>query len=826
MQKIKSFFTSYWQLLFWPLVAALVFIPSCGTYTVLPSPDSAPFYPSTFHMDRLFALFSEISSVALYDIIQLILPPLFWHDFYYWLATAASALGGYWLMRERGAPKTAAAFAGGAYAFAGYSFTLVSAGHRAYFTMMPYAVATFAFVVHAVRRESLAAYALAAAAAAWTFRFGPDVGAQFLVIAALYAIWLFATNAAHRPMRERSRRFAAGVGCALLAFALVSAPSLYRTLTDTLAWRQKQIADSSGTALTASAPSTEKSPASSVDEAAKAREKWIFATNWSLPPEETIEFIAPSIFGTWSGDRNAPYWGRLGRSEGWDPAHPERGGFFNFRQHIVYLGAIPLVLAFFAFAAWLVARRRKASADDEVPDYLADIPFWCVIGVLALLLAFGRYAPFYRLFYAIPYMSYLRAPVKFMRLVEFAVAILAGSGLAALMADKADRRLRSGLAWAALAAAVASALYSVHVNASSTSFTAILQRLGGAQLMRPMTLHAVRALWHAILGFGLVSALAFALAKGKLRGRTAAAVLLVALALDVAVATRPFLFTVDKSLSYKPNAVTEAIKDGLTISDLPVVTLLGMQGVPEWFRDSLSLSGIRRQPYDDIDNNSFLAASRGDIAAFCREIGSRYLIIPVTLSRSIDRTKFDHLFFFNLGASGVTTVKSPAQNSLELLRVKAFLPYTSLHATWSYAETGEWMKRIAAGGPLVIGKDIPCPNEAGKPAPGTTRVLSRRFWGGHFYATVETDSPSETILLVLDRQSWNLSAWVDGKRTESVPAGFAPYMGIHLTPGKHIVKIGKPLSPAIPIFSIIVMVLVLAGAVLFARQQFRSSEAA
>ena len=162
MLKIKRLFTNHWQLLFWPLVATLVFLPACGRYTVLPSPDSAPFYPLTYRIDRFVNLLAEAPSLSLDDLLELLLPPLFRHDFSYWLSVVATALGGYWLMRERDAPKTASAFAGGALAFAGYSFTLVSAGHRAYFTMMPYVVATFAFVVHAVRREDWLAYALAA----------------------------------------------------------------------------------------------------------------------------------------------------------------------------------------------------------------------------------------------------------------------------------------------------------------------------------------------------------------------------------------------------------------------------------------------------------------------------------------------------------------------------------------------------------------------------------------------------------------------------------------------------------------------------------------
>ena len=831
MLKIKRLFTNHWQLFFWPLVATLVFLPACGRYTVLPSPDSAPFYPLTYRIDRFVNLLAESPSLSLDDLLELLLPPLFRHDFSYWLSVVATALGGYWLMRERDAPKTASAFAGGALAFAGYSFTLVSAGHRAYFTMMPYVVATFAFVVHAVRREDWLAYALAAATAAWAFRFGPDIGPQFLVVAALYAIWLFARNAAMRPLRERMRCFLAGVGCALLVFALVASPSLVHTLTETLAWRQKQIAESSGTDLTASGGAAAANAAKAGgeasdkgDEAAKKQEQWIFATNWSLPPEETIEFVAPGIFGTWTGDRNCPYWGRLGRSAGWSEAHPDRGGFFNFRQHLVYLGSIPLALALFAVAAFFALRKkRQAGSDAEEPAYLADAPFWLAVGVVALLLAFGRYAPFYRLFYAIPYMSYLRAPVKFMRLVEFAVALLAGSGLAALMADNCRSSLRKGLAFAAAGAAALCALYALRVNASADTFAAILGRLGAPQLMRPMALHAVRALWHAILGFGLVAGLAFALAKGSLRGRTAAAALLVALAVDIAVATRPFMFTVDKSLSYKPNAVTEAIHAATPVTEVPTVTILGVREIPEWFRDSLSLSGIRRQPYDDIDHNTFLARSNGDIAAMCRETGSAFLIVPVSLSRAIDRKAFEHLFFFNLGANGLTKAGNPTQNSLEFLRARKILPYCSLHATWRAVGEADWMAKMAEGGPLVVGEDIPCPHMAGAPARGTATVLARRYQKGSFFTVVETDSPDECFLLVLDRATWKIPLWVDQRPTEPVPAGYAHYMGVHLAPGRHTVTIGKPLKWRVPAFSLAVLLLVLAGVVLFVRRQLSAN---
>ena len=68
MLKIKRLFTNHWQLLFWPLVATLVFLPACGRYTVLPSPDSAPFYPLTYRIDRFVNLLAEAPSLSLDDL--------------------------------------------------------------------------------------------------------------------------------------------------------------------------------------------------------------------------------------------------------------------------------------------------------------------------------------------------------------------------------------------------------------------------------------------------------------------------------------------------------------------------------------------------------------------------------------------------------------------------------------------------------------------------------------------------------------------------------------------------------------------------------------
>ena len=72
-------------------MAVLVFLPACGRYTVLPSPDSAPFYPLTYRIDRFVNLLAESPSLSLDDLLELLLPPLFRHDFSYWLSVVATA---------------------------------------------------------------------------------------------------------------------------------------------------------------------------------------------------------------------------------------------------------------------------------------------------------------------------------------------------------------------------------------------------------------------------------------------------------------------------------------------------------------------------------------------------------------------------------------------------------------------------------------------------------------------------------------------------------------------------------------------------------------
>jgi len=122
----------------------------------------------------------------------------------------------------------------------------------------------------------------------------------------------------------------------------------------------------------------------------------------SFPPRELVTFIFPYFFG--------------------NPA--QFGGYTEtllgkvYQDWLIspYLGILPLILA------WLAFRKNRV-----LSLFLAGTVF------VSLLLAFGKYTPFYRLIFLIPGISMIRYPVKYLFLTTFCLTILASFGFQRLL---------------------------------------------------------------------------------------------------------------------------------------------------------------------------------------------------------------------------------------------------------------------------------------------------------------------------------------------------------------------------------------------------------
>ena len=172
-------------------------------------------------------------------------------------------------------------------------------------------------------------------------------------------------------------------------------------------------------------------PGTQVGTLSPQQARWDWATQWSLPKREALNLIAPGLFGyRMDSPHGGNYWGAVGRDAAWDRyfANGRQGekptGYLRFAGGGVYAGILVVVVAMWAA---FQALQRKDSV--FLPAKKRLLWFWLVVMVGSLLLALGRYAPFYWVFYRLPYSSGFRNPAKFLHVVNWALVVLFAYGI-------------------------------------------------------------------------------------------------------------------------------------------------------------------------------------------------------------------------------------------------------------------------------------------------------------------------------------------------------------------------------------------------------------
>ena len=360
--------------------------------------------------------------------------PYLWQELQYALAMYLAALGVVFYLKGRGLPPLACYGAGAAYGFMGYNFTLYSAGHLGWFIYLMYGPFCFGLIDRCVRKGRWINWILLGGVLAWASAQQPDMWLLFTVMAFAYGLFkiVMVLKASESGARgRRLGRILLGVAVAAVTLAAVGWPQLHRAIFVETVNRDNQIAGSTGT-------ETGDKP-KSVDEIKAEREKrYVFCTNWSLPPDEILEFAVPDLKGGSSDPRVSPkntYHGRIGMQVApgrWSP----------YRQHSLYMGFITLCFAVIGVVLGLWRRKgEEGECSAEKRSNRAEILFWTAAAAVLLMCALGGFTPFYRLIFMLPMGDYIRCPVKFVHLIEWCVAVLAGFGIAALLNVRLARRI-------------------------------------------------------------------------------------------------------------------------------------------------------------------------------------------------------------------------------------------------------------------------------------------------------------------------------------------------------------------------------------------------
>ncbi|HZE99758.1 MAG TPA: hypothetical protein VE981_22315 [Planctomycetota bacterium] len=163
-----------------------------------------------------------------------------------------------------------------------------------------------------------------------------------------------------------------------------------------------------------------------------------FVTSYSLPPENLLTFLLPTLLGD---DRVAPYWGR-----------------WNLWELCGFVGLSGLALAALGVSG---ARRQRF--------------LWAGAALAGILLALGSHSPVFRIFHLlIPGAGLFRVPARYLLLTTLALVPLVGMGVERLLSAE-DRRSALRVAAAALVLLVVVGAAGVYTR-SPERWSAILER--------------------------------------------------------------------------------------------------------------------------------------------------------------------------------------------------------------------------------------------------------------------------------------------------------------------------------------------------------------
>jgi hypothetical protein len=326
---------------------------------------------------------------------------------------------------------------------------------------------------------------------------------------------------------------------------------------------------------------------------------WDWATQWSYPKIETVGLFVPGVFGyKYDTPKNmmdflqdsyvgGVYWGGVGRDPAWDRylAGGEQGpppqGILRFAGGQNYAGILVVLVALWTIAQSL---RRQNSVFPEPQRRF--IWFWAVVLTVSLLLAWGRFAPFYKFLYMLPYFSTIRNPAKFLLVFSFAIVTLfaygthalsrryletPATGPASLLEKIKDwwrkaSRLDRNCAWFCVLAFAASVLARLVYAADMPALVHYLQKMGfpDEETAKQMAAFSVgQASWFIVL-FALAIGLGLLVLAGVFAGKRArigGLLLGVFLVADLGRADLPYITHWDYKQKYASNPIIDFLRN-------------------------------------------------------------------------------------------------------------------------------------------------------------------------------------------------------------------------------------------------------------------------
>jgi hypothetical protein len=575
--------------------------------------------------------------------------------------------------------------------------------------------------------------------------------------------------------------------------------------------------------------------------------RWSFATQWSLPPGESLRTVIPGLFGyRMDTPEGGQYWGKVGMHPAWDAywAAENRQSLTPPPAPLRYSGAghyagVPVVL----LALFAIAQSLHRGGGVFRGSERRWVWFWAVVALLSLLFAFGRFAPFYHLIYALPYFNTIRNPVKFLHPFNVALVVLFAYGCQALwrawIEEAVARPNRIGAAlkawWASATrwerrwtffsmALLGVSLLGWLVYGSSQD---VLERhLAEVGFDPPDIAPIVRTSLAEVGLFVLVLALSVGLLLlamsgwlGGRRSRMASLAFGLLLTLDLARANVPWVRHYNWQERYARNDLFDILSKAphearvtgqlpFDISRMPrdaavlIQSLSSVYGI-EWLQHQFRYFNIQsldivQLPREPADRAAYRAALRGHPLREWELGNTRYLltlapfVAPMNeqLDPGANRFRLHTAFTLSQGAEDVIHVQTNATGPFGLIEFTGALPRAMLFDQWrGDLPDSEVLNLLASTNfnphtEVLVSEQIPAPAVSTTSQPAGTATFKsyapRRF-------VIMTEARTPCVLLVNDKHDPNWRVLVDGREEPLLRANFIA-RGVYLTPGPHEVE--------------------------------------
>lgn len=729
----------------------------------------------------------EFMNLTWTNLLLCLLPVTFFTNWIHAIDLVAASVFLMMFFRQRGIHPAAGLLATLASFWLGSSFFLTFAGHIGKFGVLVFAAFHLWQVEAAFRRKSWANAVLAGGGLGGMFLEQADVALFFAIPLGCYSLYRVAASGPDR-VRSAARVFAP----AMIVGALIAIHPVWM-----------------GKSLFASAV-----PGAG---AGNDRAQWDYCTQWSWPPEETIEWIAPGYYGWRSNEPDGPYWGRLGCQPG---TEQQRQAGNNFKLENFYIGAIPVA---FAILAVVLALARAGGLRFTRGEAL----FWAGVLLVTFILGLGKYCPIYRAFFALPGISSIRAPVKFMQVTQLALGILAAVGFDWLLRSSvADARAKAfkTFRWAVFGVAVILLLAGFGAAAGEQARTQEFMARGWGPYSAGMVALQFQALLRGagmmFLAWGLLLLIprdreGWAVWRRRIAWATVALV-----AADQLTVSRHYVSTVPAAGVLGRSEVTEILK-----------ATRGGQRAYLFMREAERVNELREAavtynhwltylfPYHNIstfnvtqirmpdDYQRFLTALGPTPDRLWRLSAVGYMILPAPFTRQLQslpalKDAVNPLLSFNVQQQGVESKVLPAPSSQPgrhvLAQIAAPAPRYALLGGWQKAGDEETLAALADPvRPLFekafVPADAQVPESQAGGIVGKVEVAAYRSGA----VTLKTSAGQPAVLRACEKYMPYWKATLDGK---PVPLFRCDYLfqGVFVPAGQH--EITLTYAPRMPTF--------------------------